>query len=164
MKSKYKLAAALPILTLLVPAIFVLAETPPEAPASPEAKPAAPPTIKYESHITAGHSDPPVGGTLTNPYKGDKDMATAGTGLFGQMNCNGCHGDGATGFAAPSLNDGRWRYGGSDEEIFQTIYYGRPKGMPAFGGVLGADGIWILVTYLKSLPIADNRTLSWETK
>jgi cytochrome c oxidase cbb3-type subunit 3 len=162
MKSGRKLTAALPILTLLVPAMFVLAETPTDAPASPEAKPAAPPTIQYESHITAGHSAPPAG-SLTNPYKDDKDMATAGAGLFGQMNCDGCHGGGASGFAAPSLADGRWRYGGADEEIFQSIYYGRPKGMPAFGGVLGADGIWILVTYLQSLPVPDNKTLSWET-
>ena len=27
-----------------------------------------------------------------------------------------------------------------------SIYYGRPKGMPAFGGALGADGVWTLVT------------------
>jgi cytochrome c len=80
------------------------------------------------------------------------------------MNCDGCHGGGASGFAAPSLADGRWRYGDSEEEIFQSIYYGRPKGMPAFGGVLGADGIWILVTYLKSLPVPDNKTQSWETQ
>ena len=163
MKSGLKLAAALPILTLLVPAMFVLAETPTAAPAPSEAKPAAPPTVQYESHISAGHTAPPAGGVLANPYKADKDMATAGAGLFGQMNCNGCHGDGASGFAAPSLADGRWRYGGADEEIFQSIYYGRPKGMPAFGGVLGAEGIWMLVTYLQSLPVADNRTLSWET-
>jgi cytochrome c oxidase cbb3-type subunit 3 len=118
--------------------------------------------IRYESHISAGHSAP-AGGTLTNPYKGDKGMATAGTTLFSSMNCSGCHGDGALGFAAPSLADGRWRYGGTDEEIFQSIYYGRPKGMPAFGGVLGADGIWILVTYLQSLPVpAYVPTQSWE--
>jgi cytochrome c oxidase cbb3-type subunit 3 len=80
------------------------------------------------------------------------------------MNCNGCDGDGATGFAAPSLADGRWRYGDSEQAIFQSIYYGRPKGMPAFGGLVGTDGIWILVTYLKSLPVSDNKTESWETQ
>jgi cytochrome c oxidase cbb3-type subunit 3 len=50
------------------------------------------------------------------------------------------------------LADGRWRYGGRDEEIFSSIFYGRPKGMPAFGGVIGQDGIWLLVAYLKALP------------
>jgi cytochrome c oxidase cbb3-type subunit 3 len=91
-------------------------------------------------------------------------MAATGTDLFASMNCNGCDGDGATGFAAPSLADGRWRYGDSEQAIFQSIYYGRPKGMPAFGGLVGTDGIWILVTYLKSLPVSDNKTESWETQ
>jgi cytochrome c oxidase cbb3-type subunit 3 len=165
MKPANKLAAAASILSLLSPTMMVLAETPPEtpAPAAAEEKPAVPAAILPPSHISAGHT-PPAAGTLVNPYKDDKDMAAAGVGLFSSMNCDGCHGGGATGFAAPSLSDGRWRYGDSDEEIFQSIYFGRPKGMPAFGGVLGADGIWILVTYLKSLPVPDNATQSWETK
>ena len=66
------------------------------------------------------------------------------------MNCDGCHGGGATGWVGPSLVDGRWRYGGADEEIFSSIYYGRPKGMPAYGGVIGVDGVWMIVGYLKS--------------
>ena len=151
MRARHGLAAALPILALM----------------SGEAKtqtdqPVPPPTIQYPSHISAGHSPPPAG-TLTNPNKGDGQMAAAGEGLFVTMNCDGCHGGGATGFAAPSLADGRWRYGGADQEIFQSIYYGRPKGMPAFGGLLGSDGVWILVTYLQSLPVPENvPTESWE--
>ena len=66
------------------------------------------------------------------------------------MNCDGCHGGGAVGWVGPSLVDGRWRYGGADEEIFTSIFYGRPKGMPAYGGVIGPDGVWMLVAYLKS--------------
>jgi cytochrome c oxidase cbb3-type subunit 3 len=80
------------------------------------------------------------------------------------MNCDGCHGGGGSGWVGPSLADGRWRYGGSDAEIFASIYYGRPKGMPAFGGRLGNDGVWTLVTYLKSLtPKDDVATESWVT-
>src|SRR5690606_18406345 len=52
----------------------------------------------------------------------------------------------------PSLADGRFRYGGRDEEIFESVFYGRPNGMPAYGGVIGPDGIWMLVNYVKSLP------------
>ncbi len=79
------------------------------------------------------------------------------------MNCDGCHGGGAVGWAAPSLADGRWRYGGADQEIFQSIYYGRPKGMPAFGGALPPDAIWMLVTYLQQLPVPSAvPTQSWE--
>jgi cytochrome c len=80
----------------------------------------------------------------------DKPDATAGGNLFAAMNCDGCHGGGAIGWVGPSLVDGRWRYGGSDEEIFTSIYYGRPKGMPAYGGVVGTDGVWSLVAYIKA--------------
>src|SRR6185312_11635243 len=47
-----------------------------------------------------------------------------------------------------------WRYGAAEEEVFSSIYYGRPKGMPAYGGVIGSGGVWTLVAYLKakSLP------------
>jgi len=47
--------------------------------------------------------------------------------------------------------------------VFMSIYYGRPKGMPGFGGVLGEDGVWQLVTYLRSLaPPPNLPTQSWE--
>jgi cytochrome c oxidase cbb3-type subunit III len=161
MRSGHRLAAALPILALLVTASQVRSQTSGEAKAHAD-QPAPPPTIQYPSHIDAAHSPPPAG-TLTNPNKGDKQMATVGEGLFATMNCDGCHGGGASGFAAPSLADGRWRYGGNEQEIFMSIFYGRPKGMPAFGGVLGTDGVWILVTYLQSLPVPDDvPTESWE--
>ncbi|HZW05700.1 MAG TPA: c-type cytochrome [Phycisphaerales bacterium] len=74
----------------------------------------------------------------------------AGANLFASMNCDGCHGGGAVGWVGPSLADGRWRYGGSDEEVFTSIFYGRPKGMPAYGGVIGTDGVWMLVSYIKA--------------
>lgn len=125
-------------------------------------QPEHPPSTRYEAHISAGQTAPPAG-SLVNAHKGDKGSAESGAALFATMNCDGCHGAGATGWAAPSLADGRWRYGGADNEIFQSIYYGRPKGMPAFGGLLGPDGVWTLVTYLQSLPVPDNvPTQSWE--
>ena len=115
-----------------------------------------------ESHVAAGGIKPP-GDTLRNPRKDDKKAVKAGAGLFASMNCDGCHGGGAVGWAAPSLADGRWRYGGADHEIFQSIYYGRPKGMPAFGGALPPDAIWMLVTYLQQLPVPSAvPTQSWE--
>jgi cytochrome c oxidase cbb3-type subunit 3 len=162
MRLEHSPLGALTIVALLVTSSHARSAEPTATPAAPEQQQASPPTIQYPSHLSAGHSAPPAG-VLTNPYKGDKDMAAAGEGLFSSMNCDGCHGGGATGFAAPSLADGRWRYGGSEEEIFQSIFYGRPKGMPAFGGALGPNGTWILVTYLKSLSVPDNvPTQSWE--
>ena len=132
----------------------------PDAPPAPVAQspaqgPQPPPAIAYESNVAAGGIVPP-GGKLTNPHKGDKATAAAGANLFNSMNCDGCHGPDASGAVGPNLGDGRWRYGGADAEIFSSIYYGRPKGMPAFGGALGQDGVWILVTYLQSLAPPDN--------
>ena len=124
---------------------------------------ASPPAIRYEAHLAAG-DELPTGAMPTNPKAGDAATARAGAVLFSAMNCDGCHGGGGTGWVGPSLADGRWRYGGADSEIFASIYYGRPKGMPAFGGKLGSEGVWTLVTYLESLRAPpDVATESWET-
>lgn len=123
---------------------------------------AAPPAVAYEAHVAAGGNVPP-GGTAHNPHDGDAAVAKSGALLFTAMNCDGCHGPDAAGAVGPNLGDKRWRYGGADAEVFMSIYYGRPKGMPAFGGALGAEGVWTLVTYLRSLPLPENLpTQSWE--
>jgi mono/diheme cytochrome c family protein len=125
---------------------------------------ALPPAVRYEAHLTAG-GILPGGGTLRNPHAGDPAVAKSGAQLFLAMNCDGCHGAGAVGFTAPDLVDGRWRYGGADAEVFSSIYYGRPKGMPAFGGALGDEGVWTIVTYLRSRPVPANvATESWVEK
>ncbi len=118
--------------------------------------------IAHPSHLAAG-GVAPHGATLTNPYAGDTAAAIAGAALFTAMNCDGCHGAGGTGWVGPSLADGRWRYGGTAGEIFSSIYYGRRQGMPAFGGIMPAAGIWKLVTYLQSLEAPnDVPTESWK--
>ncbi len=127
-----------------------------------EQRAAVPPSIRYEARISAGGLPPP-GATPRNPHAGDEEAAEAGAGLFASMNCDGCHGGGAVGWVGPSLADGRWHYGGTDAAIYQSIFYGRPEGMPAFGGALPSDAIWMLVTYLQSLPVpAAVPTQSWE--
>ena len=66
------------------------------------------------------------------------------------------------GAVGPSLTDGRWRYGGTDGDIYRSIAEGRPKGMPAFGGVLQPPMLWQLVAYIKTLaPPKDVPTESW---
>lgn len=112
---------------------------------------AAPAPAGYDQHIVAGGTAPREAGEA-NPFAGDEKSAAEGKRLFSSMNCDGCHG-GGEGWVAPSLSDGRWRYGGSDAALFQSIYYGRPKGMPAYGGLLSAPIIWKLVTYVRSLPV-----------
>ncbi len=106
------------------------------------------PGAKAEDRIAAGGVVPPANAlSAPRPVNVNPD---AGASLFSSMNCDGCHGGGAVGWVGPSLVDGRWRYGGADDEIFTSIFYGRPKGMPAYGGVIGTDGVWMLVAYIKA--------------
>lgn len=121
---------------------------------------AAAPGIASPDRIPAGGVAPPANALeAARPAKVNPD---AGANLFGAMNCDGCHGGGAVGWVGPSLVDGRWRFGGSDEDIFTSIYYGRPKGMPAYGGVIGTAGVWMLVAYIKAQAVpAVVPTTSW---
>ena len=124
----------------------------------------AAPATRHEARVFAGGVTPPASAPRVdkNPFRGDRQSAVEGERTFGVMNCDGCHGGGAAGWVGPSLQDGRWRYGGSDGEIFQSIYYGQPHGMPAYGGLLPPTAIWKLVTYLQSLePPANVPTESW---
>jgi cytochrome c5 len=122
-----------------------------------------PPSIAYESHLRAGGTNPPSG-KLDNPLTHNAQEVKDGEKLFSMMNCDGCHGAGALGWVGPSLVDGRWRYGGADDEVYQSIFYGRPRGMPAYGGSLSSDAIWKIVTYLRAQPIPKNvPTESWIT-
>jgi cytochrome c oxidase cbb3-type subunit III len=130
--------------------------------AAPVPSAATPPAVRYEAHISAG-GQLPAGAMPDNPFRGDPQAPKTGATLFTAMNCDGCHGGDGSGWVGPNLGDGRWRYGGADAEIFSSIYYGRPKGMPAFGGILGPSGVWNIVAYLKSLPVpAGVATESWE--
>lgn len=90
--------------------------------------------------------------TATNPYGADSGAVSRGQQLFLAMNCSGCHGqDAKTGIFAPNLTDNYWRYGGSDADVFNSIYEGRARGMPAWGAVLSTNQIWELVAYVRSL-------------
>ncbi len=120
-----------------------------------------PPSTSYEEHVVAGGAAPPAG-TLENPFKDDSGSAADGERLFAAMNCADCHGGGAIGFLGPSLVDGRWHYGGADGAVFQSIHFGRPRGMPAYGGILPKVAIWKIVTYLRSQPVPQGvPTASW---
>src|ERR1700757_5089102 len=81
--------------------------------------------------------------------------------VFGD-NCAPCHGTGATGAKGyPNLNDDDWLWGGSLDQILQTIRYGARSGnskghegqMLAFGkeGVLKPDEIVTVANYVRAL-------------
>ncbi len=116
----------------------------------------AAPGVANPAHIAAG-GRPPPGPVVRNPYRGEPAVARAGATLFVSMHCSDCHADAGAGAVGPNLGDGRWRYGATDAAVFRSIYFGRPRGMPAFGGVLGAQGVWVLVTYLRTLPPPPDR-------
>jgi len=88
---------------------------------------------------------------LTNPFQGDQAKVKEGGELFVSYNCMDCHGADGSGAMGPSLADGRWHFGGTAGEVYQSIYEGRPDGMPAWGGRIPDDQIWRLVAYVQSL-------------
>jgi cytochrome c oxidase cbb3-type subunit III len=81
--------------------------------------------------------------------------------VFGD-NCAPCHGSGAAGAKGyPNLNDDDWLWGGTLEQIMQTIQYGVRSGHPkthegamlAFGkdGILKPEQIIAVANYVRSL-------------
>jgi cbb3-type cytochrome c oxidase subunit III len=93
---------------------------------------------------------------LTSPFGADPQAATIGAQLYLSYNCLDCHGVDGAGAMGPSLADGRWRFGGTPSEVFESIYQGRPDGMPAWGGRISDVDIWRLVAYVRSLEVGKN--------
>ena len=106
--------------------------------------------VAHVEHIRPGQT-PPRGVTLKNPYAGNAAAIATGAKLFISYNCLDCHGAEGSGAMGPSLADGRWHFGGDDSELFESIYQGRPDGMPAWESAIAPDQIWMLVSYVKSL-------------
>ena len=98
----------------------------------------------------AGAAASTAGQVFENPYANDPGAQAEGHRLFDGMNCSGCHGYGLKGGMGPDLTDTYWRYGGTPAAIYQSIYQGRPKGMPAWGVALPPSDIWKLVAYIES--------------
>jgi cytochrome c oxidase cbb3-type subunit 3 len=93
----------------------------------------------------------PSAPVIKNPAAGDPMAAERGMKHFAQFNCIGCHAANGGGGMGPALSNKTFTYGSTPENIFLTIYQGRPNGMPAWGGVLPDSTIWDLVTYIGNL-------------
>ena len=66
-------------------------------------------------------------------------------------NCSVCHGSDAKGtYGFPNLTDNIWRWGGEPETIQTSILDGRHGMMPAWGSVLGEDGVRNVAAYVLS--------------
>lgn len=101
-----------------------------------------------------------VQSAIRNPYDNDQGAIEEGRFLYVRMNCAYCHGFDGKGGMGPDLTDKAWRYGGSDVDVFNSIYRGRAQGMPAWGSMLPERQIWELAAYVRSLGGA-NTTRYW---
>ena len=106
------------------------------------------------SHLFPGGVNPRP--PIANPVAADPGAADRGMKYFNSFNCVGCHAANGAGGMGPSLSNGTFIYGAQPENIFLSIYQGRPHGMPAWGGSLPETVIWDIVTYIQNLSNAPN--------
>lgn len=107
--------------------------------------------VEHPDNIQPGLTFQGRWASLVNPYEGNAQRIAEGSKLFVAYNCLDCHGADGSGAMGPSLQDGRWHFGGTPGDVFQSIYEGRPDGMPAWGGRIADDQIWRLVAYVRTL-------------
>jgi len=81
----------------------------------------------------------------------DPDARAIGSKLF-LVYCSQCHASDAKGsWGFPNLTDNDWLWGGEPEVIQETISNGRTGVMPAFGPVLGGEGVKDAANFVRSL-------------
>jgi len=81
----------------------------------------------------------------------DPAVRKMGMRMFGN-NCAQCHGADAKGsYGFPNLTDGDWLYGGSPDEIKASITNGRQGTMPAWGDIIGDQGVTDVTAYVLSV-------------
>lgn len=85
---------------------------------------------------------------IKNPAQGDRNAEQRGMTYFVNFNCVGCHAPNGGGGMGPALSNSIFIYGSQPENIYLSIYQGRPNGMPAWGAMLPDNVIWDLVTYI----------------
>jgi len=107
--------------------------------------------VAHNEHMIAGLVVPRDTLALRNPFEGNAREIATGAKLYVSYNCVDCHGADGSGAMAPAFVDGRWHLGGSPAEVYESIYQGRPDGMPAWGGLIDRASVWRLVTYVRSL-------------
>jgi cytochrome c oxidase cbb3-type subunit 3 len=100
---------------------------------------------KYEP-LFARYSQVPV-----EEIHKDPAAAKMGQRLF-SSNCAVCHGSTAAGgFGFPDLIDDVWTWGDDGQAIKQTILEGRKAAMPAYGAIIGDQGVGDVTSYILDL-------------
>jgi cytochrome c oxidase cbb3-type subunit III len=103
--------------------------------------------LAMQAQRPAGQSRP--GLPETNPYSTASDL-DAGRKLY-LGRCGHCHGKNGEGGRGATLNNGRFRYGSSDREIFLVIRNGIPNTeMPGTFSTPEAE-VWRMVAYVRQL-------------
>jgi cytochrome c oxidase cbb3-type subunit 3 len=146
--SRDRAAAAL-LIAALASAAAAQAWSQPDAP-SPPREPAGSVAV---TALFPGGGAPPPEDPRTKQYEGNAQAISEGRQLFDLYNCSGCHFHGGGGMG-PALMDDLWLYGDRLDQIYASIYQGRPKGMPAWSGVIPDAQIWELAAFVKSLSTA----------
>jgi cytochrome c oxidase cbb3-type subunit III len=100
-----------------------------------------------------GGGSPPPEDPRAKQYESNAQVISEGRHLFDTYNCSGCHFHGGGGMG-PALMDDQWLYGDRLDQIYASIYQGRPRGMPAWSGVIPDGQIWELAAFVKSLSAA----------
>jgi cytochrome c oxidase cbb3-type subunit III len=127
---------------------------------APAAASSAPSLIAHPDHIQPGLPTQRPQLTLVNPREHDPRAVEEGKQLFIAYNCADCHGSEGSGDTGPSLQDGRWHFGGTAGDVYESIEEGRPDGMPSWGGRIPESQVWALVTYVRTL--SDGKDVSTE--
>jgi cytochrome c oxidase cbb3-type subunit III len=103
---------------------------------------------EHEAELVAAAERWPVKEVVAVAAGGD---TSAGKEVFA-TNCVGCHGPTAQGGIGPNLTDSTWIHGGKLQEIQATISNGvPPKGMLAWGPILGPEKVGQVAAYVHSL-------------
>jgi len=108
------------------------------------------PGFTPDTTLFPGGGSMPPEGPRGKKYDGNAAEIAQGARLFDWYNCSGCHFHGAGGIG-PSLMDQNWIYGGRIDQIYETIAYGRPNGMPTWRGKIPPEQIWQIAAYVRSL-------------
>jgi len=146
MSSRFRIEAALAALLALS------ACHKPPAPQAEAPGGAGAPGVPVTALIPADGALPGAPNPRALPYYDNADAVAQGMRLYKQFNCSGCHFNGGGGIG-PALMDDAWIYGGRLDQIYATIYQGRPNGMPAWGGKIPDPQIWQIAAYVRSMSL-----------
>jgi putative heme-binding domain-containing protein len=104
-------------------------------------------------------------GQTTNPLASDPKAAEVGRWMF-RIYCAPCHGIHADGGRGPDLTLGTYAAGDRDIDLFHVISAGVPgTEMAAFGGGrVDDEGIWRLVSYIRSVAHRENSALQGDAE